>query len=668
MQSHLHNLFFSLLNEAEDMLFILLLDERVDVVYMNEKAKQRLGYSLQEMNEIGIEKIRQPLHEGSSFAKHLQELSENLQATDYASLLCKNKVSIPVEVNAKIVTFEEKNYNIAIARDITERLVYEEELEVEVYKKNRQLQENLSILKSYQESIDTTSIITITDADGHITYANENFRNLSQYSLEEVLGKTHAIVRHKDTPLSLFQDLWQTIKAKKIWRGTIKNRKKNGDSYYVDTVITPIFNEDGSIKEFLSIRHDITELTKKQEEIYKLAHTDYLTGLQNRFSLSQRLQALESAHLAIIDMNRFHEINEFYGENIGDKVIKALAKQIEFTLQNSYEIFRLQGDQFIILNTHDTKERFSDEMLRLKTFLSQKVFMIEDKIFYIDTRVALSFEEPSHLLSSVNLANSYAKQKGLSFAIYSHENSLEESYKENLNWVYKIRKALIEDRFIVYFQPIVDTKTKEIYKYEALVRMRDIDGKIISPFFFLEQAKRSNQYIEITKKVIQKSIYYVKKEGIRCGINLTIEDIESDEIRNIIFEALDTCQHPQNITFELVESEGIQNFEDVARFIQQIKSHGCSVAIDDFGTGYSNFEYLLKLQTDTIKIDGSLIKDIDTNQDKYDIVKTIVSFAKIKKLKVVAEFVSSESIYKTIQSLDIDLCQGYYFGEPKPFD
>jgi EAL domain-containing protein (putative c-di-GMP-specific phosphodiesterase class I) len=126
--------------------------------------------------------------------------------------------------------------------------------------------------------------------------------------------------------------------------------------------------------------------------------------------------------------------------------------------------------------------------------------------------------------------------------------------------------------------------------------------------------------------------------------------------------------YPQNVTFELVESEGINNFEDVERFIQQIKSYGCSVAIDDFGTGYSNFEYLLKLQTDTIKIDGSLIKDIDTNQDKYDIVQTIVSFAKIKKLKVVAEFVSSESIYKTIQSLGIDLCQGYYFGEPKPFD
>jgi diguanylate cyclase (GGDEF)-like protein/PAS domain S-box-containing protein len=650
------------------MLFILQIQENIEVVYANQTAQNRLQYSIQEMNSLGVENFRKPIKNNTTFTQHLNELSENLSATDYAILVCKDQSEIPVEVNAKIITINNQTYNVAIARDISERLIYEEKLEQEVDEKTKQLQENLSILKSFKESVDATSIVTITNIHGVISYANENFCALSQYSLEEVLGKTHAIVRHKDTPNTLFQDLWQTITAKKIWHGTIKNKKKNGENYIVDTVITPILNEDGTIKEFLSIRHDITEITNKQEEIYRLAHTDALTGLKNRFSLNERLQELSKAHIALIDMNRFHEINDFYGENVGDKVIKALAKQIEFHLQKSYEIFHLQGDQFIILNTEFTQERFSEEMLRLNTFLSNKVLLIENRIFYVTTTVALSFEEPTLLLSTVNLANTYAKQKGLTFSFYSHENSLEETYKENLEWVYKIRKALLEDRFIVYFQPIVDTKTQEIHKYEALVRMQDVDGKIISPFFFLEQAKRSNQYIEITKKVIQKTMFLINTKNILCGINITIEDIESDVIRNFIFEELEMSTYPQNVTFELVESEGINNFEDVERFIQQIKSYGCSVAIDDFGTGYSNFEYLLKLQTDTIKIDGSLIKDIDTNQDKYDIVQTIVSFAKIKKLKVVAEFVSSESIYKTIQSLGIDLCQGYYFGEPKPFD
>jgi EAL domain-containing protein (putative c-di-GMP-specific phosphodiesterase class I) len=168
--------------------------------------------------------------------------------------------------------------------------------------------------------------------------------------------------------------------------------------------------------------------------------------------------------------------------------------------------------------------------------------------------------------------------------------------------------------------------------------------------------------------VIEKAMQAVNERGISCGINITLEDIESEETKELIFKSLQKCKTPQNISFELVESEGIEKFEEVDEFIKKVKSYGCSLSIDDFGTGYSNFEYLLKLNADTVKIDGSLIKDIDTNQDKYDIVKTIVMFAKIKKLSVVAEFVSSESIYKTIDSLDIDFCQGYYFGEPKPLE
>ncbi|MGB3962454.1 MAG: EAL domain-containing protein [Sulfurimonas sp.] len=498
--------------------------------------------------------------------------------------------------------------------------------------------------------------------------ANDNFCNLSLYTRDEVLGKPHSIVRHEDTKAELFTDLWKTILSKKVWRGEIKNRKKDGNFYIVDTVIAPILDENRAIREFLSIRHDITELKTKQAQLDTLANTDYLTGLQNRFSLNEKLARATSGQIALIDINRFHEINDFYGENIGDKVIKAVANQIQIQHSDSHQVFRLQGDQFIIFNTTQSQEQFQDEMLRLNNFLSNKILIIENKIFYISTTLALSFEEPALLLSTVNLAKTYAKQKGLTSNVYSPLTSLEEQYKENLKWDYKIRKALLEHRFVVYFQPIVDTKTQEIAKYEALIRMRESDGSILSPYLFLEQAKRSNQYIEITKVVIEKTLMSISERNIRCSINLTIEDIESESLQSFLFEHLQNFAQCNKITFELVESEGINNFEDVNAFIQKIKSFGCSIAIDDFGTGYSNFEYLLKLQADTIKIDGSLIKDIDKDQDKYDIVQTIVSFAKIKKLKVIAEFVSSQEIYERIKALDIDKCQGYYFGEPKPFD
>ena len=137
---------------------------------------------------------------------------------------------------------------------------------------------------------------------------------------------------------------------KKVWKGKIKNRKKNGEFYIVETVIAPLLDSDSNIREFLSIRHDVTEITEKQQEIEKLAHTNFLTELPNRFALNKTLSSTTSGSIALVDINSFHEINDFYGENVGDKVIKAVAKQLEIQLSDDYQLFHLQGDQFIILD------------------------------------------------------------------------------------------------------------------------------------------------------------------------------------------------------------------------------------------------------------------------------------------------------------------------------
>ncbi|MDY0116855.1 MAG: EAL domain-containing protein [Sulfurimonadaceae bacterium] len=656
-------LFFGdLLIRSQDFIFILELKEMsIHVVYVNDTALTKLGYTLNEINEIGLENIRKPMKTSKSFAYHLEELKEQSSAIDYAILTAKDGTEYAVEVSAKVIHQNDILYNVAIARDISLRVSNEENLRADIADKTKKLEETNVTLQSYQKAIDEHSILTISDTKGIIIYANENFLQLSGYTKEEVLGKPHNIVRHSDTPRKVFQDLWHTILKKEVWKGTIKNRKKNGDFYIVDTVIVPLLDTESNISQFLSIRYDVTEIDT-------LAHTNPLTGVANRPALNKILSNTRSGAIALIDINRFHQINDFYGENIGNQVIKAVAMQIKSQLSKEYQLFHLQGDQFIIFSNLLINQEFKEEITRISEYLNNKVLIIEHKIFYISTTIALSFEQPDHLLSSVNLANRYAKLKGLAFHTFSEETSLEEEYKSNIEWTNKIRKALIDDRFTVFFQPIVDTKTQDVVKYESLVRMIDEDGSIISPFFFLDKAKKSNQYTKITKKVIEKSFSMISAKRKPCSINLTIEDIESNDVKIFIFQKLQECTTPEYITFELVESEGIENFKEVDEFIQKIKAFGCSLAIDDFGTGYSNFEYLLKLNADIIKIDGSLIKDIDTNRDKFDIVKTIVSFAKTKNLQVVAEFVSSEAIYKEIKLLEIEFCQGYFFDEPKPIE
>ena len=663
-------LFRAFLENTHDMLFILKIDNsNVEVIYVNDTTKNRLKYTLDELNKIGIDAIRKPMDGSSSFMQHIDELMSQGVGTDYAKLICKDESEFPVEVNSKIINYDKESYCISIVRDITDRLNYEIELENEIEIKTKKLNENIHQLQSYKDAVDVNSIVTISDPKGIIKYANDKFCEVSGFTKDEVIGRNHNIVRHPDEPKEVFTDMWNTIQTKNIWRGKLKNLTKDGRTYIVQIVIVPVLDDDDEVCEYIATRYEITDIVNKQEKIENLLITDALTGLYNRFYLNELLsKADENASIALIDINGFHEINDFYGDEVGDKIIVKLSNILNKMLNHNYLLFHLSGDEFIVFNKDIARDIFIAEMIEANNFLNTKTLMINDKTFYLNTTVVLSFEDKDNLIASVHLAKTFAKQNGLNFNIFTQNNPLEAEYKSNLIWSKRIKQAIQEDRIVVFFQPIVDTKTKEIVKYESLVRMISRDSEIISPYLFLDKAKKSNQYTKITRIVVEKTLKAMEKFNIKSSINLTIEDVQNTEIKEFICDTLDSFDKSEDITFELVESEGIENFNDVNQFVQHLKSHGCKLAIDDFGTGYSNFEYLLKLNADIIKIDGSLIREIDHNQDHYDIVKTIVSFAKIKKLEVVAEFVSSENIYNMIKELEIDTSQGYYFSEPKPME
>lgn len=665
-QSDLANI---LLNESNDMMFILNIDNNdTQIVYSNSKAIETLGYTLDEMNQIGIDSFREPIDENHPFGEHVKRLKSQGSLTNYALLTCKDGRKFPVEVNAKTIENNNQTYSISIVRDITDRFNYEQKLQLSIQKKSKELNQNISRLESYKLAMDINSIVTISDKHGKITYANEKFYEVTGFTEDEVIGKSHNIVRHPDTPDEVFKDMWSCIKNKKVWTGELKNLTKDGRTYIVQVVIVPILDHNGNIIEYIATRYEITQIIQKQKHIETLAKTDSLTGLYNRIYLNETLKNTTYGSLALVDINRFHEINDFYGESVGDSVIKLFSKILKSRLQDKYMLFHLSGDNFIIFNRDISRDIFINDMVNINSFLNKETLKIDNKNFYLNTTMSLSFDDPKSLLSSVHIANTYAKQNALEFNIYTPDNPLEKEYKSNLTWTLKIKKAIEEDRITVFFQPIVNTMNRKIDKYEALVRMIGEDGEIISPYKFLDKAKKSNQYTQITQIVMKKSFKEIIEKDISCSINLTIEDIQSSSVREYIYTSLKAIQNCEKIIFELVESEGIENFEDVNIFIKKIKSFGCKLAIDDFGTGYSNFEYLLKLNADIIKIDGSLIKEIDINEDYYSIVQAIVTFAKAKNLDVVAEFVSSEAIHEKIKSLGIKYSQGYLFGEPKPME
>lgn len=294
------------------------------------------------------------------------------------------------------------------------------------------------------------------------------------------------------------------------------------------------------------------------------------------------------------------------------------------------------------------------------------------KIKDIDIDISLTscfVEGGGNILSKVDMSLKSAKQAKMDFIVYEEGKISEtKAYKNNILWTKVIKNALKKDTVVPYYQPIINNKTGKVEKYEALMRIMH-GSKLITPYFFMDIAKRTKYYPHLTGSVVKKKSFdlFSKTRNI-LSINLSVEDIANKETLENIYEYLEAYMIGNRVTFEIVESEGIENYEEVESFIRKVKEMGCSVAIDDFGSGYSNFEYLMKLKADYIKIDGSIISKICEDESALSVTEAIVSFAKKNGMLTVAEFVSNETIQSKIIEIGVDYSQGYlFFGKPAPY-
>ena len=530
-------------------------------------------------------------------------------------------------------------------------------------KKMKNLKNENHILKQYKQAIEESNIVSTADLKGNITYVNDKFCEVTLYLKDEILGQPHNLLKGESSK-KIFQNLWQTIKAKETWHGVLKNRRKDGEFYYVNITIKPILDENKNIIEYIAIRHEITDLIHKTVELEKNLREDSLTKEGNRFKLLEDIKKSKKPALALLDISRFGDINDFYGYEIGDEVLVTVAKIFKEHIGNKYSLYRIYSDEFAILANNDEKEHFIKFVKHIVDSISLVPLNIKGKEIYIQMTYSISFEEKDELKKTANTIKRYSKTNK-NIVVYDKNLGIEKIHEKNILWTSKLKKALENGNIIPYYQAIYNLKTEKIEKYEALVRLIDEDNIAISPFYFLDVAKKSKQYLKLTKQVVKKSFEYFKDKDYEFSINLTLEDITNKNISSYIVDMLKEYNIASKVVFEIVESEGIEDFAHVNSFIDIVRELGCKIAIDDFGSGYSNFEYLIKLNADYIKIDGSLIKDILINKNNQEIVITIVDFARRQGFKTIAEFVSTKEIFDRVKELGIDYAQGYYIGEPK---
>ena len=449
-----------------------------------------------------------------------------------------------------------------------------------------------------------------------------------------------------------------------LYNNIVDNIKKVLNHFiFTKKGIYPIFKEKMNYLEFEELKKQINKafLTLKKFEglSYKKYYFNDLTLLPNRNKFLEFIEK-DKYIIVLINIDKFKDINFYFGVKTGNELIIKVAERLKkLKKKYSFKLFHINIDEFALLFNNIDKEQLIEKVKDILKEL-EKPYIIKDHEIVVRFRSGISFYSKDYLKADIALDLAKDLKRDILFA---KEVENVNKYKNNLLWLRKIKKALEEDKIELFYQPIVN-KNAEIVKYEALVRLKDENGNIVSPFYFLEVAKKSRLYLKITKKVIQKAINKIKEKNVVLSVNLTLEDIEDKEVRNYILEKLKEID-PKLITFEIVESEDVSDSEIVKEFVKTVKKLGSSVYIDDFGTGYSNFDYLIKLHPDGVKIDGSLIKNILKDKNAQIMVKTIISFAKEMKMDIVAEYIENKETFEFLKSLGVDYFQGYYFSESK---
>jgi len=435
----------------------------------------------------------------------------------------------------------------------------------------------------------------------------------------------------------------------------------------VDRFLTKPLSLEKLDKSFFSCAKIVAtekELTKKREELVHIENIDSLTLLPNRRKLIEIIELCDAPALAILNIDSFKEINDFYGHTVGDMVLLEIAKKLSsLTSKDRYEIYKLSADEYAVFKESAGKGEFSDYIENLIERMESESFCYDENEISVSFTAGIAIGKVS-LLAKADMALKEAKREKKNFVVYEESLKVMEIYSNNLTWSKRLRTAIKEDRIVAYFQPIIDNRTMEITKYECLARMIDGLGNSIAPQFFLDISKKNRLYPRITKKMLDMAFEVFADKEYEFSINLCVEDMLDHMTSAYICSKLEEYKGRTKVAFEILESERIEEYGEVREFIRKVKELGGKISIDDFGSGYSNFEHILRLNVDYIKIDASMIKHIDTDRNSQIIVDTIVGFAKKLNIRTIAEFVHSESVFEKVRELGVDMSQGYYFSAP----
>jgi len=615
-----------------------------------------------------------------------------LQLSNALPLLAKHQYTTFTEQLAASSTpyiSDEMSTLTKIAIGVSQQL---QNLELKAQKSTQLLIQNSTELaeqRNFMEQlIETAPIIVITQSiQGNILSINKEALQEFGANSEQIIGSPFANFIPKNETKHLLQLEQLRTKQKQIeinYSGHL-SLNNSEDPIYISWIhsLIPATNgqEDPVI---LSLGMDVTEQHIADEQLVWIATHDQLTGLSNRRDFQQKFDAMlaiaerynDSLALFYLDLDQFKVINDTHGHQAGDELLQSITRELRYEVRETDLLSRIGGDEFTLVTPSATTEGVVKLANKLLAALKNIHYTINDQPYPISFSIGIAIY-PQHgkdqqaLLANADLAMYHAKKSGRSrHHIFSPDFEYQAVLTQQLHWKNTILNAIKDDSFVLFYQPILDIKYKIISHYECLLRIEGPDGKLLMPGDFITQAEEIGIIDQIDRLVLKKAIerhlaFQKINNNARLAINLSGRSMNDESILPYIEELLHLPGvKPELIIFEITETSAVSNFLSAKSMIQKLKALGCSFALDDFGVGFSSFYYLKSLPVDYVKIDGSFVKQMDTNDEDRIFVKVLTEVSQAFGKKIIAEFVENEMILQLLEQQGVDYAQGYYVSKP----
>ena len=660
----------SLIELAHDGIVVV---QHGDVQYSNPMMQLLSGYS---PAYLGVRPFLSLVHEADQalVCQHMQACADDLHdAAQHCQFRLLSRLDGVkwVEMRCTAIDWQGQPATLNSLSDITERRRTEQQLQLAA-----------SVFTHAREGI------MITDADGAIIDVNDTFTRITGFTRQEALGENPRILNSGRHDAEFYAGLWRSLIEKGHWYGEIWNRRKNGDIFAEMQTISAVYDADGQTQHYVALFSDITLIKEHEQQLEHIAHYDALTSLPNRVLLADRLhQAMSQAQrrqqaLAVVylDLDGFKAINDCHGHDVGDQLLMLLARRMRDTLREGDTLARLGGDEFVAVLLDLSNAADSASLLgRLLAATAQPV-PVNGHLLQVSASLGVTFYpqredvDADQLMRQADQAMYQAKLAGKNrYHIFDAEQDIYiKGQHESLD---RIRRALSEGEFVLYYQPKVNMRLGTVIGAEALIRWQHPDKGLLSPASFLPMIEGHPLAVSVGEWVLDTALGQMARwqaMGLTLPVSVNIGARQLQQMDFVIRLRQILARHPQvspsQLELEILETSALEDLAEVSQVIAACRDMGVNFALDDFGTGYSSLTYLKHLQVALLKIDQSFVRDMLDDPDDLAILSGVIGLAAAFRRDVMAEGVETIEHGAMLLQLGCERAQGYGIAHPMPAD